>query len=86
MYSIQIRRKALKEIKSLPSPYKQKIITAIEELANNPRPIGCRKLKANEELYRIRVGDYRVLYNVEDKIKIVEITKAGHRKDIYKRN
>lgn len=84
MYTIQIRKKALKEIKLIPTPNKEKIIKAINELSNNPRPVGCKKLKGDEELYRIRIGDYRVIYNIEDKIKIVEITRAGHRKDIYK--
>ena len=84
MYIIQIRRKALKEIKVLPISHKPKIITAIDELANNPRPSGCKKLKSDEQLYRIRIGEYRVVYNIEDKVQIVEVTKVGHRKDIYR--
>lgn len=54
-------------------------------LANNPRPIGSKKLKgASENLWRIRIGDYRVVYLIEDSIKIIEIRKIGHRKDIYR--
>jgi len=84
MYIIQIRKKALKEIKDISPPYKQNIINAINNLADNPRPQGCKKLKGEEELYRIRIGDYRVVYSIEDKIKIVEIIRVEHRKDIYK--
>jgi mRNA interferase RelE/StbE len=54
-------------------------------LANNPRPIGVKKLKdSSEDLYRIRVGDYRVIYTINDGIRIVNILRIGHRKDIYK--
>ena len=84
MYTVLIRKKALKEIQVIPSPFKENIIKAINELARNPRPFGCKKLKGDEELYRIRINDYRVIYSIEDKIKVVEITSAGHRKGIYK--
>ena len=83
MYTIQIRKKALREIKNISPPYRLNIIEAINNLANNPRPHGCKKLKAEEELYRIRISDYRVVYSIEDQIKIVEVTKVGHRRDIY---
>jgi mRNA interferase RelE/StbE len=54
-------------------------------LAENPRPAGVKKLKGNnEDLYRIRSGDYRVVYSIEDEIRVVDIRKIGHRKDIYR--
>ncbi|MES1217243.1 MAG: type II toxin-antitoxin system RelE/ParE family toxin, partial [Bacteroidota bacterium] len=57
----------------------------ISSLAQNPRPLGVKKLKGStEDLYRIRSGDYRVIYSVDDEIRIVDIRKVGHRKDIYK--
>lgn len=56
----------------------------MEKLSENPRPQGSKKLVGqNENLWRVRVGDYRVIYLIEDKIKVVEVRKAGHRKDIY---
>jgi len=57
----------------------------INGLAENPRPSGVKKLKGiSEDLYRIRSGDYRVIYSISDQIRIVDIRKIGHRKDIYK--
>lgn len=61
----------------------KKVGVAIDELAIEPRPEGSKKLKSSDEnLWRIRIGDYRVLYIIEDTIKVVEIRKIGHRKDI----
>ena len=51
----------------------------------NPRPKGAKKLESKEEIWRIRIGDYRVLYAIEDVIKIIEVRNIGHRKDIYKK-
>jgi mRNA interferase RelE/StbE len=85
MYSISIKSSALKELSKLPKATVKKAEKAIDGLAHNPRPDGVKKLKASEEdLYRIRIGDYRIIYSIEDEIKIVDILKIGHRKDIYK--
>ena len=83
MYSIQIKKSALKELSYITPPYKTKIVTAIDGLANNPRPEGVKKLKG-EDAYRIRVADYRIIYTIEDVIKVVEIQRIRHRKDAYK--
>ncbi len=84
-YSVSLRRSALKELQSLPKTAVQKVSGAIDKLAENPRPDGVKKLKGSEEdLYRIRVGDFRIVYSIEDEIKIVDIRKIGHRKDIYR--
>ena len=85
MYTITISQSALKELQRLQKPTVKKIEKAITELAKNPRPAGVKKLKGNtEDLYRIRSGDYRVVYSIEDEIKVVDIRKIGHRKDIYR--
>ena len=85
MYSIVISQSALKQLQNLQKPFVKKIGRAIERLADDPRPIGVKKLQgSNESLYRIRVGDYRVVYLIDDGIKLVDIRKIGHRKDIYK--
>jgi mRNA interferase RelE/StbE len=85
MYQITISQSALKELHQLQKQTVKKIETAISALAEIPRPIGVKKLKgSDEDLYRIRSGDYRVVYAIDDKIKIIDIRKAGHRKDIYK--
>ena len=84
-YKIQISQSAFRELKQLQKPAIKKIGQLIESLAENPRPSGVKKLKAvNEDLYRVRAGDYRVVYAVDDTIRIVDIRKIGHRKDIYK--
>ena len=83
-YTISIRKQALKELEELPAKESSKISAAIDTLANNPRPVGCKKLKGEHEfIWRIRVGNYRILYKIEDTIKVVEVGKIGHRKNIY---
>jgi len=85
MYSIVISQSALKQLQNLQKPFVKKIARAIEKLAKDPRPIGVKKLQgSNENLYRIRVGDYRVVYAIDDGIKLIDIRRIGHRKDIYK--
>lgn len=85
MYSIVIGKRALKELLILPKTVNKKIVIAIDELAHQPRPSGCKKLKGeNDYLWRIRVGDYRILYSINDEISIVDIRKIGHRKQVYK--
>ena len=84
MYQINITKHALKEISSLPNKVSKQISLTIDDLAENPRPTGCKKLKGEKEyLWRVRVGDYRIIYKIEDVVKVVEIRKVGHRKDIY---
>jgi mRNA interferase RelE/StbE len=84
MYKIVISKQALKDLIRLPLKVNLQISKAIEALASNPRPQGCKKLKGEQEyVWRIRVGNYRVLYNIDDRIEIVDVRKIGHRKDIY---
>ena len=84
MYSIGLKKSAIKELASIPKPFNQHIASAIDSLSNNPRPEGVKKLKGEEDAYRIRVGDYRIIYTIEDVIRIVEIHRVRHRRDAYK--
>ncbi len=85
MYQIITTPSAKKEIKALPNISVPRINKAIRKLAENPRPSGSRKLvQTKENLWRIRVGDYRVIYLIEDVVCIVEIRKVRHRKDAYR--
>jgi mRNA interferase RelE/StbE len=85
MYSISINPSALKELGKLPKVIAKKAEKAIDALSEEPRPIGVKKLKGTDEhLYRIRIGDYRIIYSIEDEIKIVDVLKVGHRKEIYR--
>jgi mRNA interferase RelE/StbE len=84
MYQLVISKQALKELSKLPTKYSKKIALAIDELIQEPTPHGCKKLKGEKEyLWRIRVGDYRIIYLIEDSIQVIEIRKIGHRKDVY---
>ena len=83
MYKIVVKKSAVKELAQISPPYNKKIVETIDNLANNPRPEGIKKLKG-EEAYRIRVADYRIIYIVEDVIEVVEIQRIRHRKDAYK--
>jgi mRNA interferase RelE/StbE len=83
-YKIAIAKKAFKELAALPAKNNTQIVEAIDNLKEDPRPAGCKKLKGqSEDIWRIRIGDYRVLYFIDDTIRIVEIRRIGHRKDIY---
>lgn len=82
-YRVFIERYAQKQIIRLDRKIIQVIKAAIADLANNPRPYGYKKLKG-EDAYRIRVGDYRIIYEIEDDKIIVTVVSVGHRKDIYK--
>jgi len=74
----------MKELEKLPRPMISRIVSAVDNLSSNPYPEGVRKLAGSEYSYRIRVGDYRVLYNIIRNRLVVEIIRVGHRKDIYR--
>ena len=83
IYEIYIYPKAEKEIEKIGKPFRDAVINKIQKLAENPYPVGSIKL-TNVDLYRIRIGNYRVLYEVEKKDKRILITRIKHRKDIYR--
>jgi len=67
----------------LPTQIVNRIIPAIKKLGEDPRPPGCKKLKGDKDTWRIRIEDYRVIYTVDDVVRIVDVDSVGHRKDIY---
>jgi len=83
-YRIEIPRSAAKELAAISQPHRDLIKTAILDLAGVPRPNGCAKLAGFQDVYRIRVGAYRVIYAVGDQILVVTIVKVGHRREIYR--
>ena len=83
-YSVVFSKRAEKDIEKLPANVVEKIIPIIISLEENPRPVGCKKLKGYVDLWRIRMGKYRVLYSINDEIVLVDIREVGDRKDIYK--
>ncbi len=82
MYQVNLSNQAAKELKKLPKSTLNDIILKIQELKSNPRPTNCKKLKDRDE-YRIRIGNYRVIYNINDNILMILVIAIGHRKDIY---
>ena len=82
-YSIQFTRSARKELESLPSPIVRRVISKIEAMAGDPRPPGCKKLKGSPDLWRIRIGEYRVIYSILQEIVTVEIIAIRHRGKAY---
>jgi mRNA interferase RelE/StbE len=82
-YRITIKTSAAKELEDIPQKDLQKVIKRIRSLAKDPRPHGSRKLSGKEQ-YRIRQGDYRIIYSVEDKKSLIDIVKIGHRREIYR--
>lgn len=83
-YRILIKPSAVREIESIGSKLdRQSIVSLIEKLADNPRPVGCEKLSGQDK-YRIRKGRYRIVYSIEDRQLVVFVVKVGHRKDVYR--
>lgn len=82
LYRIEISATAVKQLDKLPVNISDELITAIQSLAENPRPAGCKKLKGRKG-YRIRKGNYRIIYDIFDKILLIDVIAIGHRKNIY---
>jgi mRNA interferase RelE/StbE len=83
VYAVTFSRSAARELERLPDKAVQRLVRAIRALQEDPRPRGHRKLVGEERIYRIRVGDYRVVYEVDDDQQTVLITRVRHRKDAY---
>ena len=82
-YRLIVRRSAGKEIEALPPKHRRRVVIKTQGLATNPRPIGCEKL-SGEEKYRLRQGDYRILYEIVDRELVVTVVKVGNRRDEYR--
>ncbi|MDR0847870.1 MAG: type II toxin-antitoxin system RelE/ParE family toxin [Propionibacteriaceae bacterium] len=83
-YTVEYKRSAEKTLAKLPKATAKKIRAAADALAEEPRPAGVKKLVGADD-WRIRVGDYRVIYTIQDRKLIVEVVKIGHRSDIYRK-
>jgi mRNA interferase RelE/StbE len=83
-YKVLFAKKYTKDLRHIPPSYHKAIMEASISLGENPRPIGYIKLKGSENLYRIRIGPYRIIYTIQDDKLIVLVLEIGDRKDIYK--
>lgn len=82
-YRVVLSKTAEKELSKLPARVVSKIVPVLESLGENPRPPGSKKLKGFDDLWRVRIGDYRAVYAIGDEILLVDVRTVGHRKDIY---
>ncbi len=83
-FDIQWRNSTRKDIRSLPRHEVARVVAAVGQLADEPLPHGSQKLAGSERTYRIRVGDYRVIYEVFSDSRIIEVQRVRHRKDVYR--
>jgi mRNA interferase RelE/StbE len=86
LYRIEYERTARKELATLLRPAQRRVVDAIQDLSNDPRPAGCRKITGTQNGYRIRVGRYRVLYEVKDQVLIILIVRVAKRNEATYRN
>ena len=82
-YSLRVKKSAEKELRSIPTTDLPRIVRRMYALATDPRPHGSEKL-SGETNYRVRQGDWRVVYSINDAAKMIEIIKIGHRRDVYR--
>jgi mRNA interferase RelE/StbE len=83
-YRVELARWAVKALTALPRGEQQRVRAAIDLLADNPRPPGCTKLTGEDDAYRVRVGVYRIVYEVLDNRLLVHVVRVGHRRDVYR--
>ena len=84
-YRLEWRRSATKDLRRIAAVDVPRVVAAAEALTNDPFPPGCAKLSGSERSYRIRVGDYRILYDVFSGRLLIEVIKVGHRREVYRR-
>jgi mRNA interferase RelE/StbE len=84
LYHVLLERTAEKDLLRLSSGNHARVIAAIQGLATNPRPSSCRKLTGSKCDWRIRVGDYRVVYEIADQIRVVRVNRVRHRREVYR--
>ena len=83
-YNLITKKSAERELRATPKQDMRRIVARIQGLAQDPRPSGCEKLSERER-YRVRQGDYRIIYAVDDESRTVEIVKIGHRREVYRK-
>lgn len=83
-YTVEFTARAARDLKAIARPDQVRIALRIDGLAENPRPYGVRKLEGEEDLYRIRIGDFRIIYTIENRRLLVLVIRIGNRRDVYR--
>lgn len=83
-YKITFARSARKELQALPIDVGERVLVKVESLAENARPAGCKKLSGGMNLWRLRVGQYRIIYKIDDNSRLVDVVVVRHRRDVYR--
>jgi mRNA interferase RelE/StbE len=83
-YEVKLARRAEKSLASLERREQQRIRAALDLLADNPRPPTCVAIQAEDSVYRVRVGDYRIVYEVLDAVLLIHVVRVGHRREVYR--
>jgi mRNA interferase RelE/StbE len=84
VYNVLLERAAVRDLNRLAPDVHDRIVEALQKLARNPRPPGCRKLAGTRNDWRIRVGDYRVIYEIADAVREVRVNRVRHRREVYR--
>jgi len=84
-YRVELVASAERELRALDRTVQQRVARAIDELAAEPRPAGLQSIRGGKDLYRIRVGAWRIVYRIEDAVLVVLVVRIGHRREVYRR-
>jgi mRNA interferase RelE/StbE len=84
-YRVEFSTAAERQFKGLPRSVQARVTSRVDRLAEDPRPPGSKRLSGSQDLYRIRIGDYRVIYAIEHEVLLVLVLKIGHRREVYRR-
>ena len=82
-YHVELKPSARKELEALPNVLVGRVISKMESLAEDPRPAGCKKLRGYKDQWRVRIGDWRMVYIIDDEAQLVSITRIAHRSKVY---
>ena len=83
-YRIELKPSAAKSLDKLPADLQKRIVRALDVLADNPRPSGVVKMAGDDDLWRLRVGDFRIVYEIHDDVLLVMVLRIGHRREVYR--
>lgn len=84
MYKLTYKKSVEKDLRNIAGPVRKLIVAKIQGLARDPRPNGSTKIRGGDKLYRLRSGEYRIIYRVEDGILTILVLKVGHRREVYR--